>query len=179
MNKSEEKLIIRILRLLRDVIEKYIPFMCFIILFIAFIAQIFWRYILRNPIGWTSELIVIMFVWMILFGSLLSSRKNTHVRFTMITDALPKKWDAAFEFLGDLIVAVLFILSVKPTYDYIVFMQIQKTSILHISMKIIFMPYLIFLIGAIIYTITEMIDDFCIFFGKEPIIKAAERQEVK
>lgn len=158
----------RILGLLRDIIEIYIPAICFVTIFVAFIAQIFFRYVLRSPLGWSTELITILFVWLVFFGSLYSSRTESHVRFTMISDMLPKKIDKILEIAGDLLVLVLFVLSVKPTLEYINFMDVQKSSILRISMKWIQGPYIVMAIGAIIYAAVEIVNDVMFIFGKAP-----------
>ena len=38
-------------------------------MFFAFILQIVFRYLLNLPIGWTPELSVILWLWLVLFGS--------------------------------------------------------------------------------------------------------------
>ena len=166
MNK---KPLFKVLKALRNVIEVYIPVGCFTVLFIAFIAQIFWRYVLNRPIGWTSELISIMFVWLTLFGALYSSRTDSHIKFTMITDMLPKKVDLCFELAGNLLILVLFCLSVIPTAKFLKFMEIQKSSVMHISMTIVFGPYIIFLVGSIIYTLFDAINNIRGLAGKLPL----------
>ncbi len=39
------------------------------VMFLAFIVQIVFRYILNFPIGWTSELTIIMWLWLVLWGA--------------------------------------------------------------------------------------------------------------
>jgi TRAP-type C4-dicarboxylate transport system permease small subunit len=38
------------------------------IMFAVFIIQIVFRYVVNLPIGWTNEIIVIMWIWLVLFG---------------------------------------------------------------------------------------------------------------
>ena len=38
------------------------------VLFFTFLLQIFSRYILRSPFGWTLELCLILWVWIVFFG---------------------------------------------------------------------------------------------------------------
>ena len=48
-------------------------------MFIAFVLQIFFRYVFNFPIGWTSELTVITWLWLVPFGAarmLLCSRQR-------------------------------------------------------------------------------------------------------
>ena len=39
------------------------------VIFIVFIVQIVFRYLLNFPIGWTHEISVIRWVWLVLFGT--------------------------------------------------------------------------------------------------------------
>ena len=38
------------------------------VMFIAFLLQIAFRYLLNLPTGWTSELTVVMWLWLVLWG---------------------------------------------------------------------------------------------------------------
>jgi len=38
------------------------------VMFATFIIQIFFRYILNNPIGWSEEVIITMWLWTVLWG---------------------------------------------------------------------------------------------------------------
>lgn len=152
---------------LRDVIELYCACICFLLMFFLFIAQIFWRYVLRSPLTWTSEAISILFVWMVLFGAIYSFRSEQHIRFTLICDMFPKKVGEIMGFLGNLLVLVLMVLSIRPTFSFIMFMDVQKSSVLRISMSIIFAPYLLFLIASILYTLWDMWRELRIILGKE------------
>ena len=39
------------------------------VMFVAFILQIVFRYLLNFPIGWTNELSVILWLWLVLWGA--------------------------------------------------------------------------------------------------------------
>ena len=45
------------------------------VMFVAFIIQIVFRYLLNFPIGWTSELTLIMWLWMFIERNPASCRK--------------------------------------------------------------------------------------------------------
>ncbi len=42
-------------------------------MFACFIIQIFFRYVLNNPVGWTEEVIVTTWLWSVLWGAALRS----------------------------------------------------------------------------------------------------------
>jgi TRAP-type C4-dicarboxylate transport system permease small subunit len=151
--------------LVRDILELYIPVVAFVGLFSVFVLQVFFRYILRNPQSWATEVTAACFLWTVLLGACYAQRKKSHVMFTLVYDMLSVKWKAFTAFLGNLIIAAAFAISVKPTWDFILFMKVQKTSILKIGMHLIYLPYIVFLILMLIYTIADLYADFMTFTG--------------
>ena len=53
-------------------------------MFVAFIVQIVFRYLLNFPIGWTSELTVITWLWLVLWGAAFVVREDEEIRFDLI-----------------------------------------------------------------------------------------------
>ena len=170
-----KKIIFRV----RDVIEVYIPVLAFVGLFCVFVFQVFCRYVLRNPQSWATEVTASLFLWTVLLGACYAQRKKSHVQFTLIYDILPVRLKAFSAFLGNVIIAVAFAVCIKPTWDYILFMDIQKTSILKISMTLVYLPYMAFLVLILIYTLIELYEDFMIFtgLGGEKLIKKMEEED--
>ena len=58
------------------------------IMFLAFIIQIVFRYFFNFPIGWTSELSVIAWLYMTLLGSAFWLKESDEIRFDLISDRL-------------------------------------------------------------------------------------------
>ena len=61
------------------------------VLFFTFLFQIFSRYVLRSPFGWTLELCLILWVWIVFFGCAFIVRDRDHVTFDIFYFATPKK----------------------------------------------------------------------------------------
>lgn len=155
----------KVVYFLRNILELYLPILTFVGLFFVFILQVFCRYILRNPQSWATEVTSACFLWTVLLGACYAQRKKSHVMFTLVYDMLPVKWKAFTAFLGNLIIASAFAISVKPTWEFILFMKVQKTSILKIGMHVIYLPYLAFLFLILVYTIMDLYKDILIFTG--------------
>jgi TRAP-type C4-dicarboxylate transport system permease small subunit len=51
------------------------------VMFLSFILQIVSRYILRDPLGWTLELCLTMWLWVVFWGSAFCLRDREHVKF--------------------------------------------------------------------------------------------------
>lgn len=149
--------------LLCDIVEVYIPIACFVIMFLVFVAQIFFRYVLRAPLDWAYEVTVSCYLWLVMLGACLAQRERSHVTFTLITDKMPLRWRAFCTFLGSALIAFAFIWSFVPSCNFISFAARQKTSVFKIGLNIVYAPYIPFCILTIIYMLRDMILDFKVF----------------
>ena len=52
-------------------------------MFAAFILQIVFRYLLNLPIGWTNEISVILWIWLVLWGAAFVVREEEEIRFDL------------------------------------------------------------------------------------------------
>ncbi|GHV62056.1 hypothetical protein AGMMS49587_07830 [Spirochaetia bacterium] len=158
----------RILLFIRDIIEIYTPVVSFVVMFLTFILQVFSRYVLRNPIVWSMEIIVIGFVWTVIFGACYTMRRRSHVKFTMIYDRLSPRPAALIRMLGNLIIAGTFLSLVYASYKYSFFIGFQKTAVFRVSYTLVFLPFVYFLLSITGYTIMEIIEDIKIIKGTLP-----------
>ncbi|GHV92723.1 hypothetical protein AGMMS50268_32260 [Spirochaetia bacterium] len=158
----------KILLFIRDIIEIYIPVVSFVVMFLTFIMQVFSRYIIRHPIVWSMEIIVIGFVWTVIFGACYTMRKRSHVKFTMIYDRLSPRPAALIRMLGNIIIVGTFLSLVYASYKYSFFIGFQKTAVFRISYTVIFLPFVYFLLSITGYTIMEIIEDIKIIRGAIP-----------
>ena len=58
-------------------------------IFVLGIAQVFWRWILHDPIVWSEELIQLTYVWICYLGWTIAERKDSHIRITAVSNMLP------------------------------------------------------------------------------------------
>src|SRR5687768_11146254 len=61
------------------------------IMFIAFLIQILFRYAFNFPIGWTTELTLITWLWLVLFGAAFVVREREEIRFDLIYGAMGRR----------------------------------------------------------------------------------------
>ncbi|MDR2095837.1 MAG: TRAP transporter small permease [Treponema sp.] len=67
----------------------WIAVLFFIVIFVVAMAQIIMRWIFKNPIVWSEELIRLMFVWICYIGWTMASRNKTHICITALISKLP------------------------------------------------------------------------------------------
>lgn len=158
----------RVLFFLRDVFELYIPVLSFLAMFIAFLLQVYYRYVVRSPLTWAQEVIVVCFVWTVIFGACHTMNRRSHVKFTMIYDRLSPKPAATLRLLGNLIIAVTFLLLIVPSYKYAFFLGFQKTAVFRISFTFMFISFVYFLCSITVYTVMEIVEDVRVLAGAIP-----------
>jgi len=150
---------LKILGIIADIIEIYIPSIAFVTMFLTFVVQIFFRYFLNNPLTWPYEVTVFGFIWTALFGALYAKRKNSHVKFTLIYDHMSPGKQLIIRLAGNMLLLISFVMGFYPAYDYIMFLAYQKSTVLFIPYNIAYFPYLVFMAGIIIRLILDIIAD--------------------
>ncbi|WP_422048140.1 TRAP transporter small permease [Shimia sp.] len=120
-------------------------------IFIIFLLQIILRYFF-TPAGWTLELIGILWVWVIFFSCAFVVHERDHVKFDIIYLSVSTKVRMVFAIIGSLAVVAGVLYSFLPTWDYIDWMKIRKTSTVRnpfsgnkIPLRDVFSIYLVFM----------------------------------
>lgn len=124
--------------------------------FIVFLLQIFSRYVLKMPFGWTLELCLILWVWLVFFGCAFVVRQRDQVTFDVLYLALPKPVRMVFAVLTCVSIVAAFAWALVPTWDYVDWMKMRKTATVRnpldgakIPLRTIFMVFMIFMFAVI------------------------------
>jgi len=97
-------------------------------LFITFLLQIFSRYVLNSPFGWTLELCRILWVWIVFFCCAFLVKEKDHVKFNLLYSASSNKAKFIMSIISCLAIVVILGWALIPTIDYIDWMKMRKTS---------------------------------------------------
>lgn len=119
-------------------------------MFVVFIIQIVFRYLLNLPIGWTHEISVMMWLWMVLFGTAFVVRDSEEIRFDIIYSAVGPRTRRVMVLVSSLSLVVLFAISLPAVIDYIAFMKVEKTAYLKIRFDYLYSIYGIFAVAMIV-----------------------------
>lgn len=119
------------------------------VMFLAFIAQIVFRYVLNFPIGWTSELTVIMWLWLVLWGAAFVLREDEEIRFDLIYGAVGTRARRVMAMAGAVALIGLYVFSLPAVVDYVTFMKVQATAYMKIRFDYLFSIYVIFAAAVI------------------------------
>jgi TRAP-type C4-dicarboxylate transport system permease small subunit len=119
------------------------------VMFAAFVVQIVFRYFFNFPVGWTSELSVVMWLWLVLWGAAFVVKESEEIRFDLLSGLAGRRARIVMGIVAALALVALYGASLKPSFDYVAFMKVEKSSYLKIRMDWLFSIYLVFLVAVI------------------------------
>jgi TRAP-type C4-dicarboxylate transport system permease small subunit len=119
-------------------------------MFVALIAQVFFRYFVNFPMGWTDELSLVTWVWLVLWGAAFIVREDEEIRFELIHASVRPTARRVMTIISALALVLLFSISLPAVIDYVTFMRVQRTAYMHIRFDWFFSIYVIFAMAAII-----------------------------
>ena len=120
------------------------------LMFVAFIVQIVFRYFLNFPIGWTSELSVVAWLYITLLGSAFWLKESEEVRFDLISGRLGPLGRRVVGFVVALSAVVLFGMALPATVKYVAFMKVESSSYLKIRLDVLYSVYVVFAVAIIV-----------------------------
>ena len=120
------------------------------IMFVAFIIQIVFRYFFNFPIGWTSELSVMTWLYMVLIGSAFWLKDTEEIRFDLVSNALGPLGRRVIGILVAAATVVLFGMAMPATVKYVTFMKVESSSYLKIRLDILYSIYIVFAVAIVV-----------------------------
>jgi C4-dicarboxylate transporter, DctQ subunit len=120
------------------------------VMFVAFIIQIVFRYFFNFPIGWTSELTVIMWLWLVLWGAAFVVKESEEIRFDLISGSVGRRARIGVGIVAALALLILYGASLPATWSYVTFMKVEKTAYLKIRFDWLFSIYLLFAVAVMV-----------------------------
>lgn len=81
-----------------------------------------------QPLGWTLELIAVLWVWVIFFSCAFVVREFDHVKFDIIYLSVSRRARTIFAIISATAIVAGMLYAFLPTWDYIDWMKIRKTA---------------------------------------------------
>ncbi|MBU1314570.1 MAG: TRAP transporter small permease subunit [Alphaproteobacteria bacterium] len=119
-------------------------------MFVVFILQIVFRYALNLSIGWTHEVSVALWIWIVLFGSAFVVREVDEIRFDLIWGGASDNSRRIMQIICAAALIFLFAISLPAVIDYVTFMKVESTAYLKIRFDYLYSIYVIFAVATII-----------------------------
>jgi C4-dicarboxylate transporter, DctQ subunit len=119
------------------------------VMFATFIIQIFARYVLNNPIGWSEEVIITTWLWTVLWGAAFVVSEAEEIRFDIIYSTLSESVRRVLTIITGIVLVALYGISLPASYAYVSFMKVERSAYLHVPINWLYSVYVIFLVACI------------------------------
>ncbi len=122
----------------------------FAVVFIGFVVQVGARYLFATPLGWSSEAIMIVFIWAFFWAAAFSVPLRGHISLDIVYNSLSlqgRRWASVAQLVA---LVVVFALALAPTWDYVYFMRRIPTGALEIPFIYVFASFPVFMVAMIV-----------------------------
>jgi C4-dicarboxylate transporter DctQ subunit len=119
------------------------------VMFATFIVQIFSRYVLNKPIGWSEEVIVTTWLWTVLWGAALVVGESEEIRFDIIYSNVSEPVRRVFTVITGVALILLYSISIPAAFSYVSFMRVERSAYLQVPMSWLYSVYVIFAAASI------------------------------
>jgi C4-dicarboxylate transporter DctQ subunit len=119
-------------------------------MFLAFVFQIVARYVFNWPVGWTTEVCVLAWLWGVLWGSAFVIREDEEIRFDIIYSAVSARTRRIFTLITGLALIALYGVSLPAVADYVAFMRVERSAYLKIRFDWLYSIYVIFAVAVLV-----------------------------
>jgi TRAP-type C4-dicarboxylate transport system permease small subunit len=119
------------------------------VVFVSFILQILFRYVLAWPVGWTLEVSTLAWTWLVLWGAAFVVRERDEIRFDILYSSVSSRLRGGFVIVTAVALAGLFAWSLPAVYDYVTFMKVEKVSYIDLRLDHAFSIYILFALAVI------------------------------
>ena len=122
----------------------------FLALFVTFIVQIAARFGFNQPLPWTDELAVVLYLWVILWACAFVVPEKEHVMFDLLWNAASPTMRRLMSVIGHSLIGGLALAAIPASWEYVHFMAREKTAVLGLSFEWVFLPFVLLLISLVV-----------------------------
>jgi TRAP-type C4-dicarboxylate transport system permease small subunit len=119
-------------------------------MFVSFLLQILFRYVFNRPLGWTEEVTVLCWVWVVLWGASFVLDDVEEVRFDIVYNVVPPGAQRAFTIASSLALVVLLALSLPGSWRYVAFMSREHSAYFRVRFDLLYSIYIVFALACIV-----------------------------
>jgi TRAP-type C4-dicarboxylate transport system permease small subunit len=117
------------------------------LMFAAFVAQVFSRYVLNFPLAWTDEVLSTVWIWSILWGASFVMRNREDIRFDMLYNTVPRPARRVLTVMASGALVALLLASLPSAYAFVSFMKVERTPNFHIPLSWVYSIYVVFVVA--------------------------------
>lgn len=113
----------------------------FALLFLVFVVQVVARFAFKQPLAWTDEAAVILYLWAILWGAAFVCKDRENVAFDLLYQKATPPMQRMMALAACALIGVLAAWGLPGALDYIHFMQRERTPVLGLPFHWVFAPF--------------------------------------
>jgi TRAP-type C4-dicarboxylate transport system permease small subunit len=119
------------------------------LMFATFIIQIFSRYVLNHPVGWSEEVVITAWLWTVLWGAAFIIGESEEIRFDIIYSNISERVRRVFTVINGVVLLFFYVVSLPASYRYVSFMKVERSAYLQIPINWLYSVFIIFLVACI------------------------------
>ena len=116
-------------------------------------AQVWYRFILNNPLSWSEEASRYLFVWISFMGAAAGVRYQVHLGIDLMEKILPAGSYRIAVIIVNLIIQIFLLVIIYWGFKILGIIQFQESPSMHISMRY---PYMAVPVGSVFMLINSM-----------------------
>jgi len=120
------------------------------VMFLAFSIQIVFRYFFNLPTGWTTELTVTTWLWLVPWGAAFVLKESEEIRIDFVTAMVGRRARIALALVASCALLALYGMAFWPSWKYVSYMKVEKSSYLKIPMNWLYSIFILFLAAVIV-----------------------------
>ncbi|MBC7707067.1 MAG: TRAP transporter small permease [Rhodoferax sp.] len=128
----------------------------FLAMFVLFVIQVTARFVFNQPIVWTDEAVVILYVWIILWGCAAVVPEREHVMFDLVWNSVGLRARQVMQIVGNLMLGSLALAGLPASWDYVHFMNREGTPVLNVSFMWVYLPFVLLLAALVIRAVLNI-----------------------
>ena len=125
-------------------------------MFGAFLLQVFMRYVVNRPLEWTLEVCLIAYLWFVFWSLAFLLNEREQVAFGLIYDQVSPPVRRVLAIISAALIGALFLAALPGTYDFISFMAVDSTWVLHLRFDLVFSVFLLFMAAVIVRSFLQL-----------------------
>lgn len=125
----------------------------FLTLFVVFIIQITARFGFNQPLPWTDEAAVILYIWVILWAAAVVVPEREHVVFDLVWNSAGYRGRQVMRIVGNLLIGSLCATALPASWDYVHFMAREGTPVLNMPLMWVYLPFVILMAALVVRSV--------------------------
>lgn len=122
----------------------------FLALFGIFVLQIGARFGFNQPLPWTDEAAVILYIWVILWAAAFMVPQREHVVFDLLWNSAGQRTRQVMAIAGNLLIGGLALVGLPATWDYVLFMRREGTPVLELPLMWVYLPLVLLMLALVL-----------------------------